>query len=152
MSQPPKPKGPANKQNIGGRLSIHNIEVDVPEWEYIQKTVTRKSEHANKTPGTNSKIKSALAKFADKLATPPELSTPNGLLLITNRQDLRFLQEIVKNDHAVLLTKVIPGYAERVDRSLGAARDRYGEYQKRAEQQANMLATLINKVEKGLNR
>lgn len=122
------------------RTPIHKLLVNQTEFDWIVKTVHRKAGLAQKME-KNDRLKNVMAKFADKFATLP-MPNADGLYVVdTNRNEIRILQEIVKNEHAAVMTRIIPGYEEKM-----RGNDYYRPYFERAIQHSLMLTDLSNKI------
>ncbi len=127
-----------------GKPSKHRLTASMNELSWIRKTIQRRTDVANKNSKVPAKLKALFNKLNDKLTDEPEV-TPTGQYIInSNRNELRILQEVAKNEHAAIVTTVIPAYQER---SLKDP-ERYNAYVDRALAQADTLATILNKIER----
>lgn len=133
------------------RQATHHLLLTQVEFEYVARTVPRHATNKARDPQASKKLKKALQDFADKvvqLPLPIEGTESNPLFrLETNRQDLRMLQEIAKQEHAAIVVKIIPGYHEKIEATpQPEERARLDGYLKRAHAHAAMLVALQNKI------
>ncbi len=131
------------------RPASHKLWLTVEEMAWVSKTITRvaviaEKNEDNKALGITKGERSAVIKFSDKLAKLPEeaRATDGTVSLNTSRVELRILQKLAKNEHAALLTKVIPGYMEK----LAEDQKRIGAYLKASEERVTMIVGILNKI------
>lgn len=126
------------------KQTVSAIIVTNEQFEYIQRTVARKAQMAEKVKG-DKKLKELVLKFAQRTATPPEAVDTKTLRLATNRQELRYLEEVVTRERLSLLTTIIPNYQKRnLPTDI--------EYVERAEQKVEMLTELLSTIQQRLKR
>lgn len=128
------------------RPSNHRIFLTLEEYSWVIKMVARKADIAKKSI-KDKKLRDMVIAFADKVIDLPAQPEPNGeYILKTNRAELRFLQEVSKNTHAVLVATVVPEYMKRAEDGKEGYKMRYYK----ALAQSEMLVSLRNKIEKML--
>ncbi len=128
--------------------STHRLLLSQEEFLYLQKNVPRHLQHVKSIKEREPKNKELTKRFldsvsalVDKLALPPEVQG-SELILKSNRQDLRLLHDIVTVEHTATVTKVVPGYADRMSKD----RETYEPYYKKSLERAAMLNGLLNKI------
>ncbi len=85
----------------------------------------------------------ATEDFADKVAVMKFDALEDGTFhLITNRQDLRILEKIVASEHAVTITTILPGYADKMTQDA----ERFTPYYESTCKRADMLVKLLNQI------
>lgn len=125
------------------KQTVSAIIVTNEQFEYIQRTVARKAQMAEKVKG-DKKLKELVLKFAQRTATPPEEFDSFSVRLATNRQELRYLEEVITRERISLLTTIIPGYEKR-----GKG---YEEYVAKAEEKVELLTDLLSTIQQRLKR
>lgn len=130
------------------RPASHRILLTPDEMIWVTKTITRIAAILTRQPDNNELgitkgERSSVQKLSDKLANLPKQTNFENLVeLKSSRVELRILQKLAKNEHAALLTKVIPGYQEK----LAEDPKRMKEYLAASEQRASQLVDLMNKI------
>ena len=130
-------------------VSRHKVLVSLSQWEYLSRLAARRAELAKKVDPKNRAIISTVKGFAEKVAAPPEEQVGDLFVLKTTRQELRFLEKALTNEHAALLTAVIPGYMTR-EQEFPDQADRYKAYREVATAKAQEINTILNLVKKAL--
>jgi hypothetical protein len=123
----------------------HKLALTLEEMTWVAKTVARKATLAEKSK--DKKLKKIVSEFADKLTKEMPIPNERGdYVLPTNRHQLRFLERVVTNTHAVLVATTIPGYDEKAKKDPATFKRAYDG----AVLLADMLVTLLNKIKKAL--
>lgn len=131
--------------------SRNKLFVTMEQFDWAQKTVARKAQQAASGDFTK-QLKSAFQSLDEKLTMQPEPAPQLGrLILSTNRNELRILEKLAKEEHASLVTVVIPGYGERIEKNPDN-RPQYEEYQRAAIKRSEALVDLLNNVSRTLSK
>lgn len=125
------------------RPSRGNIFLTFEEHKWAHEAVARRIENAELLKSDRERdIVRGMANKLEALMSP--LRDP--MLLKASRNEARYLQKVAQEVHNRLVLVVIPGYAERMAEDV----KRYGSYLKRAQEKAQMLNDIINKVKAAL--
>ncbi len=130
--------------------STHKLLLEQGEFWYLQSSVPRNLKYLKGVKEREPKNKLITARFiksledlAEKVALPPEVDIYGSLILKTNRQDLRLLHDLCVQEHAAVVTKVIPGYQDKMTKE---GRERIEPYLDAAVEKSKIILAVLNKV------
>lgn len=138
------------------RAKGNGIALTEEQYDWMQKTVKRKAERLKSLEQVVSEkeAKALMGLYNRIMEELPKVDPQTGKILLSfTRAELRVVQKLTKAEHSAMVTKIIPGYQEKlIQASTPEERNRIQEYLDRSVARSQNLVDMLNFTEQKLAR
>jgi hypothetical protein len=118
--------------------------VSTEQFEWVVRVIARRLKRIDMVK--SARLTDVVVRFHDKLMrmiTDDKVKNSPVIVLPANRNELRVLQDIARAEYNGLVTTIVPGYMEKMEKNAAF----YEPYKVRAEKTAHMILDIVNKIE-----